>query len=288
MGDRPETHTYKTAGGCEIRADVHRGRPAGRPAAGVVWIHGGALIQGSRADLQPWQRDRYLRAGYTVVSIDYRLAPETKLPSIIQDIRDAWKWLRENGPDLLGVDPGRAAIIGHSAGGYLALVAGAFLSFYGYGDIVGDWCTRPDPFYCRQPPVSKEEAYRNVGGPPVSEAPHNRGQFYVYCRQHGIWPGEVAGRDPQAEPSAFVPLCPVRNISAGYPPTLLLHGEKDTDVPCRQSVMIAQALAGAGIEHELVTIPDGGHCFDLNANSPATLRAFERVMAFLKKHLGED
>jgi len=295
MHDHAETYIYKIAGDCEIRADVYRGPLSARPAPVIIWIHGGALIQGSRVDLQPIQRDRYVRAGYAVVSIDYRLAPETKLHAIIEDIEDACRWVREEGPGLFNADPGRVAIIGHSAGGYLALMAGAFsprpralVSFYGYGDIVGDWYTRPDPFYCRQPAVSKQEAYRNVGGPPVSEAPHDRGQFYLHCRQHGIWPREVAGHDPHTEPSAFVPLCPIRNISADYPPTMLLHGEEDKDVPCDQSVMMAQALAGAGVEHELITIPEGGHCFDLNADSPGTHAAFERLLAFLKTHLSEE
>ena len=185
------------------------------------------------------------------------------------------------------------AIVGHSAGGYLSLLAGTFsprpaavVSFYGYGDIVGEWYCKPDPFYCEQPPISKEDACRVVGDVALSEAPHNRGPFYIYCRQQGVWPKEVAGHDPETEPSVFVPFCPVRNVTPDYPPTLLLHGADDNDVPHEQSVMMAARLARAGVEHELITIPGGGHCFDLNMELPATRDAFELVLAFLKKHTG--
>src|SRR5437867_2321277 len=84
----PQTFLYKKADGCELKADVFgSGTGARKPVA--VWIHGVALIQGSRklpADSRILRA--LLGAGFTVVTIDYRLAPETKLPGIIEDVRD--------------------------------------------------------------------------------------------------------------------------------------------------------------------------------------------------------
>jgi len=86
------TFTYKTAGDLPIQADVYRPDDnVVRPA--ILWIHGGALIMGHRGGLRAEQRQRYLDAGFAVVSIDYRLAPETKLPAILEDIQDAYRWL---------------------------------------------------------------------------------------------------------------------------------------------------------------------------------------------------
>jgi acetyl esterase/lipase len=287
------TYPYKIVENREALADVYVARDD-RPRPTIVWIHGGALIMGHRENISDKQRDRYLKAGYTVVSIDYRLAPETKLPAIIEDLQDAFRWVGEKGTELFNADPTRIAVIGHSAGGYLTLMSGfcveprprALVSFYGYGDIVGPWYSRPDSFYRQQPLVTEEEAYRAVGQPGISGTPgqNERWRFYLYCRQQGLWPKEVAGYDPQTEPDAFRPYCPVQNVTADYPPTLLLHGDRDTDVPYELSVMMAGALAQARVAHELITIPNGGHGFD-GADHPAAADAFERVLAFLDAHL---
>ena len=190
--------------------------------------------------------DGLVAAGYVVVSIDYRLAPEVKLPAIIEDVRDACRWVRDRGPELFRVAPDRIAVMGASAGGYLTLVSGyaveprpkALVAYYGYGDVAGAWYSRPDPFYRTQPLVPDSEARAGVGGAVRSETAtnyENRRRFYLYCRQQGLWPKEVAGIDPDKEPKAFDPFCPVRNVTAAYPPTLLIHGTKDTDVPYEQS-----------------------------------------------------
>ena len=294
MSAEKRTYTYKTVKKHEIRADVYvAGEGAARPA--IVWIHGGALIMGHRGGIAEWQRELYVDAGFTVVSIDYRLAPETKLPAIIDDLQDAFRWVREEGPALFHADPRRVAAVGHSAGGYLALMAGvicdprpaALVSFYGYRDIVGPWYSRPDPFYCQQPIIPRQKAHRAVGREVISGTvgPHKRDDFYVYLRQQGLWPLEVSGHDPETEPAFFQLYCPVRNVDGEYPPTLLLHGDSDTDVPYAQSAMMAAALAKAQVEHELITIPGGEHGFDAERNEVAE-RAFEQVLVFLRRYLG--
>jgi acetyl esterase/lipase len=288
------TYTYKTASGCSIQADVYR--PNDRLVRPVIlWIHGGALIFGRRDNIRVRQLERYLEAGFAVVSIDYRLAPETKLADILQDVQDAYDWIRNKGPDLFQIAPDRIAVVGHSAGGYLTLTSGyrfqprprALVSFYGYGDITGAWYSQPDPFYLKEPAVSKEKAYQAVGRKPVSESSREeeRWPFYLYCRQQGLWPTEVAGHDPGSEPRAFDPFCPVRNVSKDYPPTLLLHGDKDTDVPFEQSEEMARELKRQGVECEFIRIANGPHGFDSNLDDPQVSEAFDRILDFLKVHL---
>jgi acetyl esterase/lipase len=277
--DGPETCPYKTVGGEEILADVYPPLE-GEPGAVIVFIHGGCLMYGDRHGFHSAHLEAYRRAGYTVISLDYRLAPETKLPEIIADLRDAIHWVAEAGPQRFDVDPERIAVVGHSAGGYLTLMAGvcatprprALVSFYGYGDIVADWYGKPDPFYCQQPRVSAEEAE------------HNRGRLYLYYRQNGLWPREVGGRDPATEPEFFVPYCPAHNVGTDYPPTLLLHGDQDTDVPYAQSVQMAEVLTRHGVPHELVTMAGYGHGFDGKMDDPMVQAAFQRVLAFLDSH----
>ena len=291
--DEPTTAVYKRAGGCEIKADIFRG-PGGGSKPVAVWIHGGALIMGTRK-LSPDARvlRALLEAGFAVVSIDYRLAPETKLPGIVEDVQDACGWIRANA-SAVRLQPDRLAVCGSSAGGYLALMAGfsvnprprALVSYWGYGDIVGPWLSRPDPFYLQQPEVTRADALSAVGSTPISEPPADsaRGRFYLYCRQQGRLPLEVAGHDPDTEDRWFAQYCPIRSITRAYPPTMLVHGTADTDVPYEQSKLMANRLREAGVEHRFVTVPDGAHGI---GNIPADEqdRIHREAAAFLIKRV---
>lgn len=292
MDAQPKTFIYKKLPGCNIRADLYRPPGADGQVPLVVYIHGGALIAGSRQEVVGQHLDRYLAAGYAVVAFDYRLAPQAKVPAILEDVDDAFRWIRDRQAEL-GVDASRLAVVGHSAGGYLTLAAGArvlprpraLVSFYGYGDLAADWYAKPDPFYCRQPLVTAEAAVKAAGQKLVSHPQRDRWPFYLYCRQNGLWPKEVAGLEPHTQRDELLKYCPQYNVPADYPPTMLLHGDADTDVPYRQSTDMAVALSLAGIEHELVTIPDGRHGFDCDKSSPAAQAALDRAMAFLARHL---
>jgi acetyl esterase/lipase len=289
-----KTFTYKTVGKCQIKADVHA-RPDGGDRPVAVWIHGGALIMGDRRGTSGQLVAELIKAGYIVVSIDYRLAPETKLPEVLSDIRDAFAWIHAEGPRTFGARTTGMVVLGGSAGGYLTLVSGyllsprptALVSLWGYGDIVGPWYTRPDPFYRSQRLVSKAVALGSVGTDPISEPPpgNQRYRFYLYCRQNGLWPKEVTGMDPDAEPKAFDRFCPLRNISARYPPTLLVHGTKDTDVPHEQSVLMDRELERQHVAHEFLSIPGAGH--ELSGASKADKDdVHKRVLTFLRSHSG--
>ena len=136
------------------------------------------------------------------------------------------------------------------------------------------------------PAVSKAEADGAVGGPAISASSgkNNRHRFYLYCRQQGIWPKEVAGYDPEKEPQAFTRLCPIRNVTAAYPPTLLIHGTKDTDVPYAQSATMDKELAAKGVAHELITVTDAGHGL-AGAKASVVAQIHDLVLAFLEAHM---
>jgi acetyl esterase len=97
------------------------------PAAGepgcALWLHGGGWIMGDLDGFDHVCRALANAGGHTVVSVDYRLAPEHPFPAGLDDARRALAWARGAGATELGHDPGRVAIGGDSAGGNLAAVA---------------------------------------------------------------------------------------------------------------------------------------------------------------------
>ncbi len=254
---------------------------------------------GDRGGVDRRLRAPLLKAGYAIVSIDYRLAPETRLPLIIEDLRDAYIWLHDQGPKLFQVDTSRIAVAGGSAGGYLTLMTG--------------FCVQPRPrcigvvlglrrprwrlvheaqreFYRKQPLVPKDDAWKGVSGPPVTtrgKGDKGPGQFYLYCRQQGLWTTNVAGIDLRTQDAALTPFCPVRNVTRDYPPTLFIHGTHDTDVPFEQSAEMDRELARAGVEHKLIAVPNAGHGIG-DGDPTLVASAFKEAMAFVDAHVGVE
>jgi acetyl esterase/lipase len=289
------THTYKRVGELAIKADSYRF--VDRPMQPVlVWIHGGALINGHRESVPTWLMDACRENGFVLVSLDYRLAPETHLPEIISDIEDAFRWLRKDGPQLFQADDKRIAVAGGSAGGYLTLMTGyrvqprplALVSLWGYGDLIGPWYSQPST-YPRHNTIkmTREEAFKQVSGQPISDSRDrqgNGGAFYQFCRQQGSWPKAVSGWDPRLEADKFAPFMPLQNVSAEYPPTLLVHGDKDTDVPYEQSQLMAAQLKKQNVEHQFVSVAGAEHGL-ADAEPEAVKAAYRTAIEFLRKHL---
>lgn len=110
---------------------VYRPRPDGddarRPC--LVWLHGGAWIAGDLDMPEAHETARGVagRAGAVVVSVDYRLCgADVHFPAPLDDVVAAYRWVRDNAGSL-GVDPGRVALGGASAGGNLAAGASLWL-----------------------------------------------------------------------------------------------------------------------------------------------------------------
>lgn len=99
--------------------------PSRRPELampGIVLVHGGGWRSGTRNNLAP-MAIRMAARGYASAAISYRLSGEARYPAALEDVRAAVRWMAEQG-SRYGIDPGRIATAGASAGGQLASLAG--------------------------------------------------------------------------------------------------------------------------------------------------------------------
>ncbi len=282
----------------ELRAEVFF-PPRPDPACGLLlWFHGGALILGGRMDVPDELVDLASRQCFPLVSVEYRLAPQAGIEDIASDAYAALRWAQGEGSGLLGCDGGRTVVAGLSAGGYLALLVGladpgpqAVVSYYGYGTLDSPWYSEPSlPHVAGLERVTEREAQEAVGRTVVADG-HLRPdawKFYIYCRQTGQWPTLAAGVRPPQQPQVLRRLSPTYHVSKRYPPTVLLHGTADGDVPYRESAAMAAMLALHEVEHELITLEGLDHGLDPGQDpwhQRAVQTANQQAAAFITKHI---
>jgi pimeloyl-ACP methyl ester carboxylesterase len=108
-------------------------------------------------------------------------------------------------------------------------------------------------------------------------------EIYLYCRQNGLWPKQVGGHDPRTDAKWFDQYCPVQNVTARYPPTVLIHGTDDTDVPYSLAQQMDAELSRAGVEHEFITVSGAGH--GLTGAKPEEIaQVASRAVQFVQTH----
>lgn len=258
--------------------DVHL--PAGRdgPAPCVVWIHGGAWLEGDRR-YPPgnWgQDDSWFRlltgSGLAVATIDYRLSGEAHHPAQLADAQAAIRFLRHRA-DVLGIDPNRIGVCGESAGGHLAALVA----------LTGDHPLTPTDRSVVGPSSAVAAA---VPMYPVTDllafgpdGPDGAGDE--------VWAGPspedlLLGQRAHDVPDAATAASPISHVHGGAPPMLLLHGAEDTLVRPGHSERLAAALTRVGAPVRLELVPGGEHCF-VGADP---LPPLSSAVAFLAEHLG--
>jgi acetyl esterase/lipase len=102
-----------------VRVLVYLPKQAPRPMPALVWIHGGGYVLGSPDADGLLMKSLVSHVGCVVVSVDYRLAPESPFPAGVEDCYAALRWTHAQAAEL-GIDRERVAIGGASAGGGLA------------------------------------------------------------------------------------------------------------------------------------------------------------------------
>lgn len=224
--------TYSTTDGVESRLDVYRSAASG-PAPVLVYFHGGAWTTGERPR-SAGSFGSFLKMGFSVVSVGYRLAGVARAPAAVQDARCAMVWVKANAARY-GFDTTRIVAYGTSAGGQLALMT-AMLPTPSSLDLP----------HCRD--VPRIAAVLDYYGPAdVSE-------FAAKSPRTLAWLGGAAAADTMGRR-----MSPLSYVRAGLPPVLIVHGDADPVVPFAQSVRLRDALTAARVPNRLVPVPGGEH-----------------------------
>jgi acetyl esterase/lipase len=233
---------YKNVNGKSLQVDFYRPKNAQGPLPLVVFIHGGSWKGGKRSDylvyLVSFAQKRYMTA-----TISYRLLRDSIYPAAVEDVADAVDWLYENGGKY-NYNPDRIALVGGSAGGHLAMLAG-----YGWKD-----ARRDSSITAGFTPERKIKALIDIYGPTDLTTEYARNQRLVTA---------FLGHSYDTSPHLYVEASPVHYLKPGLPPTMILHGTSDSLVPISQSDTLKKRLDALGVPCEYYRVPLWPHTMDI-------------------------
>jgi acetyl esterase/lipase len=244
--------------------DVWR-RPDLSPDAPVLlFVPGGAWVQGSRVMQGHTMLHHLVKQGWVCLTMAYRVSPVHRWPRHIADVNTAIAWTRAN-VDKFGGDRNFVAAAGCSAGGHLATLAAL---------------TPGDPTFRGELTEDADTSLDAVVGiygryDWQDRSTPTRKNFQNFLER------VVVGRRQSRHPDIFTSASPLARIHADAPPTLLIHGEHDTIIPVGEARDFGEALRA--VSRNPVTyceIPRAGHGFDLVDSSHARRLAVE-VSGFL-------
>jgi triacylglycerol lipase len=252
----------------EIEVLCYRPRAATGPLPCILHIHGGGYVLGDAQSMAAFHKPLARELGCAIVSVDYRLAPETRFPGAVEDCYAALSWLAANASEI-GVDSARIGVMGESAGGGLAAALALLardreehtLAFQHliYPMLDDRTCDHADP--------------HPHAGQFVWTAASNR---YGWTALLGVEPGsdDVSPYAAAARAHSLV----------GLPPAFISSGSLDLFL--EEDMDFARRLIRAGVPTELHVYPGAFHGFDYAAGVDVAERARRDSRAALARALG--
>jgi pectinesterase len=222
---------YGEAGGEKLLLDAHV--PEGNGKFPVVLIvHGGGWMSGDREkDIVPVFAP--VATNFTWFTISYRLAPTNTWPACYEDVQTAIRWVKKHAAEYKG-DTSRIALLGYSAGGHLVTLAGTR----------ADAETQVQAVAAMAPPTDLVSDNERRGGASTSM----KALFHLESTNLTDSVRAVLRENS-----------PLTYVKAGLPPFLILQGSADRTVPADQSRAFQKALKAAGVDCDMILIPDGQH-----------------------------
>lgn len=250
--------------------------------AAVVWVISGGWFSAHEA-INPAPVEELLKRGYTVFAVVHGSQPRYTIPQIVADMNRAVRFIRYHAADD-SIDPDRIGITGGSAGGHLSLMQGT----------AGDK-GNPDA----RDPIDRTSScvqavacfflptdFLNYGKP--GENAVGRGILKGFKPPFNFYeqdPDTKVFRPITDEARILViarQISPANHVSAGDPPTLIIHGDADVLVPIQQAELILDKLQRAGVEGKLVVKKGVSHGW------PDLLKDMTIIADWFDQHLGRE
>jgi acetyl esterase/lipase len=218
----------------------------------VVFFYGGGWVAGERGEYGFAGR-AFAARGFLTVVADYRLVPQVRFPTFVEDAGKAVRWAQDHAAEF-GGDPRRINLSGHSAGAYIGAMLALDRHFLADAGV--------DP--------------ANIRAAALLSGPYD---FYPFTEQRGraafgAWP-----RPLETQPIHFV--------RKDAPAMLLMHGTGDRVVRPRNSKRLAAVLTAAGATAELKLYPGKSHIDTIKSLSPlfrGSTTALADSIAFFNAH----
>jgi acetyl esterase/lipase len=252
-----ERHIPGPQGAPDVRVLVHLPKNVSTPTPALLWIHGGGYVIGNADQAGPQVQGIIAATGCAAVAVDYRLAPETSHPGLVEDCYAALKWLYIHAEEL-NVDASRIAIGGDSAGG--GLTAALALLARDRGEV---------------PLIFQLLIYPMLDDRTVTSAdPHPYTGEYIWTADSNRfgWTALLGQEPGGANVSPYAVPARAERLE-GLPPALI--GVGTLDLFLEEDVEYARRLMRAGVPTELHVYPGAFHGFPMVENARVA-QAFTR------------
>jgi acetyl esterase/lipase len=245
--------------------------PDFRSGLGLIYLHGSGWHYADK-NFGTKQFFRHLtRQGHVVVDLAYTLAPKVDLFGMVADIKYCIDWMKQHAQNL-GVRPDRIIVMGGSAGGHLALLAGYTPNHPTFDppELINDTGVHGVVSYYGPPDLRAQFAsFAELPGLTGSTRIERMFMKYLASRfgfeplpVHSLLP-EFLGGTPEEIPELYDLGSPITHIGKHCPPTLMLQGLHDFSGAAPEVSRLHLALKKSGCDSHLLRLPDTEHGFDL-------------------------
>ena len=249
---------YRKTDRYELKCDLYIPEGEG-PYPAILAVHGGAWRQGTKFALlrHAWVM---AQAGYVVVAINYRHAPEYPFPSQVHDCKHAVRWMKANA-SRFKIDAERIGAFGYSAGGHLVSMLGT-----------------SDPSAGLEGPIESglERFDSRVNAVVAGGAPCEFSWISEDSPALNYWLGGTRKEQTQR----FAAASPTTYVSSDDPPFFFYHGDSDLLVPVESTVKMHKLLLKSNVSSEHCTARNSGHL-----GTFSDLKWMEKAIAFFDANL---